>query len=595
MFRRLEMRLGAIARRKWLTILLIGLAPLVLRALLLPWFPEPTPRVQDEFSHLLVADTFAHGRLVNPVHPMWVHFESMHILVRPVYASVFPVAQGLVMAAGQVLTGHPWAGVWLGIGFMCAALCWMLQGWVSPGWALLGGALAAIRFGVFSYWMNSYYGGAMAAAGGALVLGALARMFRRRDWRDAAVMGIGFAILANSRPYEGVVFSLPVVAALIWLIWTGRRGLAVLLPLVLILGVTAAAMGYYFARFSGNPFLLPYSLYRNTLTMAPHFIWQSPRPEPAYHHRALRDFYTGWEMGFYADARANRPPSDLLSKAKQYWRFYLGPFLTIPFVTLPWLWRRRRTRFLLLSGVLFSLGLAVEVWKAPHYAAPAMGLILLLVVEALRQLRQATGGAFLVRALVLACFLSPVIDGSGESSDGHERARILKQLESTGERHLVLVRYRLTHDVGNEWVYNSADIDNARVVWAREMDPTSNRELLRYFQGRHVWLVQPDSTPVALSPYDPSLPPDPPFRFVKLGTQAIEVLRSPEDIRQKILRRVAGEYSQPYRFSCDQWNYFFMAVTGVEGPVVEHGCLPQGQRGQTIGFEEWFAWLEKQR
>jgi hypothetical protein len=328
--------------------------------------------------------------------------------------------------------------------------------------------------------------------------------------------------------------------------------------------------------------------------MAPHFIWQSPRPEPVYYHRVLRDYYTGWEMNVYADARANRPPHDIPGKAKQYWRFYLGPFLSIPFVTIPWLWKRRRTRFLLLTGVLISLGLAVEVWKAPHYAAPAMGLAVLLVVEALRQLRQ-SAGAFWVRAVVLACFLTPVIGGNGVLSDGRERARILKQLESTGERHLVLVRYRLTHDVGDEWVYNSADIDNAPVVWAREMDPTSNRELLRYFQGRRVWLVQPDSTPVALSPYDPSLPVDPPFRFVKLGTDAIAVLRSPEEIKRKILDRVAGEYSQPYSFSCDQWNYFFLAVTGVAAPNVEGGCSPQGPRGQAVSFEQWFAWIERQR
>jgi hypothetical protein len=385
MLRRQERRLGALARRKWLAILAVGLAPLLLRALLLPWLPPPNPRVQDEFSHLLVADTFAHGRLVNPVHPMWVHFESMHILVRPVYASVFPVAQGLVMAVGQVLTRQPWTGVWLSVGCMCAALCWMLQGWVSPGWALLGGVLAVARFGVFSYWMNSYYGGAVAAAGGALVLGALPRVLRRRDWRDAAVMGAGLAILANSRPYEGALFALPVMAALMWpvgkqwwqmcaALWGSQSWLRgalwaafsrpsadhkgpvttqepperrlrarlpappmILAPLLLVLGATAVLMSVYFVRVSGSPFRLPYSFYRDTFTMAPHFIWQAPRPEPVYHQRVLRDFLTHWEMAAWAAARANRSPYGILDKAKTYWRFYLGPFLTIPFLTVPWL------------------------------------------------------------------------------------------------------------------------------------------------------------------------------------------------------------------------------------------------------------------
>ena len=525
---------------------------------------------------------------------MWVHFESMHILVRPVYASVFPVAQGLVMAVGQVLTGQPWTGVWLSVGFMCAASCWMLQGWVSPGWALLGGALAVARFGVFSYWMNSYFGGAVAAAGGALVLGALPRVLRRRDWRDAVAMGAGLAIPANSRPYEGALFALPVMAALIWLIHVRARGLAILAPLLLVLGATALLMGAYFVRVTGSPFRLAYEFYRATFTVAPHFIWQSPRPEPVYHQRVLREFHTRWEMACYSAARAIRSPYGILDKAKTYWRFYLGPFLTLPFLTLPWLWRRLRTRLLLLAGILFSLGLAVEVWHAPHYAAPAMGLSLLLVTQALRQLRQ-SAGAFAVRAVVLAAVLTPVVGGSAWFSDGRERARFARELAAKGGRHLVLVRYRLTHDVGDEWVYNSADIDHAQVVWAREMDPASNRSLLRYFQGRQVWLAQPDVQPAMLSPYDPSLPPDPPFRFVKLGTDAIEALRSPQDIRRKMLQKVAAEYTQPYRFGCDQWAYFFTELTGVESPDLSQGCFLPGKRGKVVSFEEWFAWLEKQR
>jgi len=110
-------------------------------------------------------------------------------------------------------------------------------------------------------------------------------------------------------------------------------------------------------------------------------------------------------------------------------------------VTIPWLWKRRRIRFLLLTGVLFSFGLAVEVWKAPHYAAPAMGLTVLLVVEALRQLR-ADRGAFWSAPRSWPAFFRPSLAAMAALSDGRDRARILKQLESTGERHLVLVRYR---------------------------------------------------------------------------------------------------------------------------------------------------------
>ena len=43
-----------------------------------------------------------------------------------------------------------------------------------------------------------------------------------------------------------------------------------------------------------------------------------------------------------------------------------------------------------------------------------------------------------------------------------------------------------------EYVYNDADIDHARIVWAREVPGESDDPLMMYFRNRDVWLFQPD-------------------------------------------------------------------------------------------------------
>jgi len=132
---------------------------------------------------------------------------------------MYPPRKGYLLAAPRLFGAPPWAGVVLGVALMCGAICWMLQGWAPPGWALFGAALAGLRFGVVGYCMNSYWGGAAAALGGALVLGALPRLKRSGRMADALLLALGVAILANSRPYEGMVFCLPVaVAVAAWIV-----------------------------------------------------------------------------------------------------------------------------------------------------------------------------------------------------------------------------------------------------------------------------------------------------------------------------------------------------------------------------------------
>jgi hypothetical protein len=73
-----------------------------------------------------------------------------------------------------------------------------------------------------------------------------------------------------------------------------------------------------------------------------------------------------------------------------------------------------------------------------------------------------------------------------------DRAEILNWLEQQPGQQLAIVRYAPGHSVHEEWVYNSSDIDGAKVVWARDMDSDRNQELIHYFQNRTVWLVEPD-------------------------------------------------------------------------------------------------------
>ena len=519
-FRKIENFLSRFAERKALAVTLMFIGIVAIRIAVLPLLPVPIPGIHDEFSYLLMADTFAHGRLANPTHPMWMSFETFHVNWYPTYSSMYPPAQGSVMAIGQVL-GNPWIGVLLSDAAMCAAILWMLQGWMPARWALLGGVLAALNLGIASYWMNSYWGGAVAGAGGALVLGALARIRRRAGVGSALLLGLGVAILANSRPYEGLLFCVPVGA---WLLWwlvgkiksreaAGTRIRNVFLPLSAVLILTIAFIGYYNLRLTGNALLFPHVLNTRTYHTTPLFLWEHLQPEKTYNNEQFEDFYNGWEREDYKTSWKDTRDVTAEKLARMGVEFFWpGALFLLP--ALPFVFRERKMRLLVVTFFICLVGVFAVIWSAPHYAAPLTCVIYALLAQAVRHLRQIRWsgrpvGVALSRVLVMLLLLGTGINVARGACDplwwtctgDSSRVAVIKQLQATPGKHLIVVRYSEDHNIHDEWVYNGADIDGSKVIWARELDADQNARLFAYFKDRHIWLVEPDVDNTEIRPY----------------------------------------------------------------------------------------------
>jgi hypothetical protein len=515
--------LGRMAQDPTRAVALVAVTAFVVPAAI-AWLGRiPLPRVQDEFSYLLAADTFAHGRLSNPAHPLWIHFESMHIIQQPTYASKYPPAQGLALALGQITAGHPIFGVWLSTALASAAVCWMLFAWLPPRWALLGGLLTAVHPAML-HWSQGYWGGAVAVLGGALLLGSWRRLLRRPCARDAFGLAAGIAVLANSRPLEGFVLTIvalvPLLARLV-----GPAGppwresvTRVIFPGGLVLAVAAGAMGYYNWRITGHPLRMPYAVHEAEYSVAPPLVFQSRRAEPVYRHKELRDLYVGWALRFYDEQHdfGGFCRSAVVKVAGLCEGFLPLLALQVPLLAIPWMRKDRWSISALRFAAVFLAALSFETWMHPHYAAPALPLAILIAIQAMQQLRLLKwrgrpAGLFLVRGALILSIVALVSLCQGLSRQNSEgwsihRARAIEHLAKQDGGHLVIVRYSTSHSPHEEWVYNEADVDNAKVVWARDMGVAGNRELIEYFADRHVWLIEADEREPQVVVYLPEMP-----------------------------------------------------------------------------------------
>jgi hypothetical protein len=500
--------LARLAKRRRLCWLGAGISVLILRALLLPVWPIPIPMIHDEFCYLLQADTFEHARLTNPPHPMWQFFETIYVLNQPTYMAKYPPAQGLAMALGQVLLGDPWFGVWLSCGLLAGAFCWALQGWLPPRWALVG-ALFGLQVCFFDYWMNSYWGGAVSAFGGALVIGAWVRITRAGKFGQAWTLGIGAVILMLSRPFEGSLLLVPVLGGLL----LRTRRLAVWTP-VLVCGLVGTAwLGFYQYRVTGNALRMPYREYQAQYETVPQFnVLPVASGAKKYPHVDLEWVDHGWLLNKYSEARSWKFP---LKRARDWFqtlRIILGNLLLIiPLVGFsPRLWRSPRMRLLVCLAALMVAASLIEVPHFAHYASPFAAVFLILCVQSLRYLGPAApafAGLVLGWNLVndtrlIATMRTP---DRFKSSVWKKEGLARNVAAKPPGRHVIFVRYTKYLEPHEEWIYNSASIDDQDVIWAQDMGDEANRKLIGYYRKsdtpRAFWMFQPDEDSDNLAPY----------------------------------------------------------------------------------------------
>lgn len=500
-------------QQPWLVAAVLALGFVTLRLALLPLMPAPIPVVTDEFSHLLLADTLLHGRVANPAHPFWPHFESIHILMQPHYVSAYFPGQALWLAAGRLLIGSPWAGVLAQCAAFLVALYWMLRGWMPARWALFGVVLGGLRFAVGSYWVNAYHGGFLPAIGGALVAGAFGRLRKNSSPGQGLVFGAGMAILAASRPVEGALYSIPFVAMLAWDL---RRNLAALAASAVPVAICAAGLGAYFSHVTGSPLVTAYQINQKTYGWPMTLAFLKP-PQVEHHVTEFKNYYD-YEMSEHQ--RVDGPVhflEYLTFRIQEYWRFFLGPVLTIPLLMLKRVWMGRRALVIGACGGLFAV--LMEGGASPHYLAPAAAVLIAIVVECCRHLR--ASGVYVVKLLPITMALVLTLRIGAQSlglpytqklnfqswccrvEGNHNKARIADELALIPGKHLVFVRAKTDEYNLLQWIYNDADIDASRIVWARDLGPQKDAELARYYEGRIVWMVDPNVEPATCVPVAP--------------------------------------------------------------------------------------------
>jgi hypothetical protein len=365
--------------------------------------------------------------------------------------------------------------------------------------------------------------GAVPAIGGALLIGSLPRLKNDGPRVFAAVcLALGLIILMNSRPFDGALLSLASLLYILPSLVRKRMALRVLLPAGVVFGCGLLLTGYYCWRVTGSPLRMAYQVNRDTYGWPENLAFLAPK-KVVLRHPSLRSMYVKEVNHHDIYKSPDKLIDNLATRLFDNWTFLIGPLLTIPLLFIPVMMRSRATRPLVIFlGLIIGLNL-LQMVLYPYHLGPVVPIIYALAAEGCRRIYAGLfrwsppRGIAFVLGLPFFLILTTAMKQEAvaldipvayweHAAEPHREARagIEEWLQNRARKQLVIVRYAPGHPPDQEWVYNRADIDGSKVVWAGEMDPESDACLLSYFSDREAWLLQADVYPQRVVPYSSS-------------------------------------------------------------------------------------------
>jgi hypothetical protein len=483
----------------------------------LAWWETPIPTIHDELSYLLAADTFASGRVTNPTHPLWVFFESFHIIHEPSYQSKYLPGQGMVLATGILLARNPFVGLWLFLCLGLVVLYWALRAWLPRNWSIFGTLICGLTLAIGDISQSLMFN-PLAFIGSALVLGATKRMvadakasvwnFRHLVERGA-LWGLGAALLMHSRPFEGCGICL---AFLTWLLfeffrsplYRWRRFATAGVPALAVAAIGLGLILGYNRAVTGDYWTSPYEVHDNRYLGAPVILWQKMPNPPVGNHPVIDSFnQEGLRKTLLTDWQLASPVNFLAANCAKLWRFVkmYTSFALLPLLLLgiSVFFRRRHTRLLAVAFSVVHLVTVVSTSQwIPSYGMPVLPMAILVMVWGARRLVRWRGGdsaegwrfasaltvTYALSLLAVVPFRAQYLPGWANS---HKAYHIVESELAKVEGNLVVVvQYDEPALLKMEYVHNAADIDASRVVFARDMGEEKNKELFQYYADRKV-------------------------------------------------------------------------------------------------------------